>query len=76
MEIETPVHPKWMAGPEERAIVDLWSMSQTGMGPGGPLPFAGGTADQPVALMVAFAVVDAAWRKLDPPHPKGGGREG
>ena len=53
-------------------IVDLWLMGQSGMGGTALLPFAGGLADQPAALMLAFATVANAWHALDPNPPAKG----
>lgn len=42
----------------------MWAKSGMAMG---PLPFAGGSAEQPAALMRCFMVLSGADQKLNPP---------
>lgn len=52
-------------------MLELWRASQGGMGGAGPLPFAGGYAEQPAGLMAAFrymAAADAKIRNLTKPR--------
>jgi hypothetical protein len=49
------VHPSYLLEPEDLLILDLWlAWRRDGMGGAGYLPFAGGYAQQPSALMRAL----------------------
>lgn len=49
-------HPLAILDPEALELVRLWQLWRpTGFGGCGPLPYAGGTADQPVSILDAFA---------------------
>lgn len=55
-------------------LVGLWRDHRGGMGGAGPLPFAGGAAEQPAITMAAFRVCDAALaevRREFPPEDRG-----
>ncbi len=52
-------------GPEEHVLLDLWlAYRGGGMGGVGHLPFSGGYAQQPSALMRAMDVMQAADGKI------------
>ncbi len=54
------MHPANLLEPEDLAVLGLWLACRgNGMAPG-PLPFAGGAAEQPAWLMAAFQAMDAA----------------
>ena len=59
------VHPLEILEPEDLGLADLWRVHRGGMAPG-PLPFAGGLADQPACVMESFAVMSAAEAALKP----------
>lgn len=56
---------------EDMALVNLYHAYRGGMSPG-PLPFSGGSAEQPACVMDAFGIIADAEAKL---KPKGGGEE-
>lgn len=62
------VHPLQILDAEDLGLVDLWRAHRGGMAPG-PLPFAGGLADQPACVMESFAVMSAAETALKPRQP-------
>lgn len=47
------MHPRWTAAPDDHLVVEVALAMKPGMGGWGPLPFAGGYADQPAKLMAA-----------------------
>lgn len=61
------VHPKHLLDDVDYVLVELWrAWRGTEMGRG-PLPFAGGMAEQPSCVMAAFGVMEDAAHKLAPP---------
>lgn len=48
------VHPRFLVGPAELAVLGWYSAWRGGMAPG-PLPWTGGWAEQPAAILEAFA---------------------
>lgn len=64
------MHPLHLLGPDEMAMIDLWSSWRAGDG-AGHLPFAGGSAEQPACVMAAIAIMDGAWFALRRTAPKG-----
>lgn len=48
------VHPRFLLSDEEMTVAALWRDHTGGGFSVGPLPFAGGTADQPALVMDAF----------------------
>ena len=62
---ELRVHPMHLVDAEDLALIRLWELHSGGMAPG-PLPFAGGTAEQPASVLEAFRVISSAWEKLMP----------
>ncbi|MFZ1427186.1 MAG: hypothetical protein WAS21_10495 [Geminicoccaceae bacterium] len=55
------MHPRHLVDPEDRLLIDVWlAWRRDGMGGTGHLPFAGGYAQQPSALMRALEAMDAA----------------
>lgn len=55
------VHPSHLLGAPERAIIDLWLPYRLdGMGRLGHLPYAGGYAEQPSALMRLLDAMNSA----------------
>lgn len=50
-------------------VVELWSHWRGGGMAAGPLPFAGGLADQPSWLMAAFGICGQAAKALRPGEP-------
>jgi len=47
-------------------VVDLWLACRGGGFGAGPLPFAGGAADQPACVMAAFGICAGAEASLRP----------
>lgn len=81
------IHPIHLLSPEDFVMLHLWQarrgpgptmIALAGMGviqapsPPGPLPFAGGLADQPAWVLEAFQVMDAAAAALRRREPEGG----
>lgn len=55
------VHPSHLVSPLERAVIDVWlAYRPDGMGGRGHLPFSGGYAEQPSALMRLLDAMNAA----------------
>jgi hypothetical protein len=55
------VHPSYLMDDEDRTLIDIWAAyRRDGMGGVGHLPFAGGYAQQPSALMRALEAMDGA----------------
>lgn len=55
------VHPGHLIDEEDRGLLDLWlAYRRDGMGGTGHLPFGGGYAEQPAALMRALEAMDVA----------------
>jgi hypothetical protein len=55
------VHPTHLLGPEDRAVIDLWlPYRPDGMGRLGHLPYSGGYAEQPSALMRLLDAMNSA----------------
>ena len=55
------VHPGYIIDDEDRTLIDVWcAYRRDGMGGAGYLPFAGGYAQQPAALMRALEAMDGA----------------
>lgn len=52
-------------------LLDLWQAYRGGGFGGGPLPFAGGMAEQPACVMEAFGIMDAAYAAMKPPPKQG-----
>lgn len=65
------VHPSHILDADDRVLVELYQMWRGGGYASGPLPFAGGAADQPACVMAAFAVMAAAERALKPEKEEG-----
>jgi hypothetical protein len=60
------VHPTHLIDAGDRDVLDVWlAYRRSGMGAVGYLPFAGGYAEQPAALMRAFEAMDAASARID-----------
>lgn len=57
---------------EHLALVGLWRTARGSEMAPGPLPFAGGAADQPAIVMACFAEMSAAAAALDKARPKEG----
>ena len=55
-----------VVGQEEIALVRLWRMFAGGGMGLGPLPFAGGAADQPAIVLASFDIIGAAMAALKP----------
>lgn len=81
------IHPIHLLTAEDLVMLQLWQarrgpgpmmIALAGMGaihapsPQGPLPFAGGVADQPAWVMEAFQVMDGAAAALKRRLPEGG----
>ena len=64
------IHPKWTAEPDDTAIVEVAMAMKPGMGGWGPLPFAGGYAEQPSKLMQACRYIIGLASKLDQERSK------
>lgn len=63
---EIRVHPAYILSDEELTVATLWR-DYRGSGFGhGPLPFAGGMADQPSLVMDAFAALSTFAAILEP----------
>jgi hypothetical protein len=55
------VHPGFIVDDEDRTLIEIWvAYRRDGMGGVGYLPFAGGYAQQPSALMRALEIMDGA----------------
>lgn len=68
------VQPRHLLESEDRLILELWrAWRRDGFSGGiGHLPFAGGAAEQPAALMAAFEACTAAdWRIRKREQPPG-----
>jgi hypothetical protein len=50
----------YLLSEEHLAMVGLWRTARGGQFAPGPLPFAGGAADQPAIVMACFAEMDGA----------------
>lgn len=59
------VHPRWLVEPDDPPVVETAMAMKPGMGGWGPLPFAGGYAEQPVKLMAACRYIIGLSLKLD-----------
>jgi hypothetical protein len=61
------VHPLNLLTDEEQVVIECFTIWKSGGGFGGmgPLPFAGGYAEQPCALMRAFRYMAAMSAKFD-----------
>ena len=64
------LHPLHFAGAEEFAAIALWREYRGGDFSRGPLPFAGGAAEQPAKLMDAFNFIAGLWAASEP-KPEG-----
>lgn len=60
------MHPQHLVDEGDRLVVELWSLWRGGDLGRGPLPFAGGSAEQPAWIMDAFAICGAAAKALRP----------
>lgn len=66
-------HPAHVLDDEDRAVLELWiAYHGGGMAPG-YLPFAGGYADQPSALMAALKAMQGAAAKVREFYGSGSG---
>ncbi len=55
------VHPIHLVDEEDLPLIDIWAAwRRDGMGGAGHLPFSGGYAEQPAALMKALESMDGA----------------
>lgn len=55
------MHPVHLVDEEDLALIDIWAAwRRDGMGGVGHLPFSGGYAEQPAALMRALEAMDGA----------------
>lgn len=54
------MHPEHLVSEEDLALVHLYRVYRSGGMAPGPLPFAGGWADQPAAVIAAFGEIAAA----------------
>jgi hypothetical protein len=55
------VHPRHLLSDEDRVLLDLWLLyRRDGMGGVGHLPYQGGSAQQPSAVMRALDTMDVA----------------
>lgn len=61
------VHPRFIIEPGDDEVIEVAAAMMPGMGGWGPLPFAGGYAEQPAALMDACASIISLRRRLDRP---------
>ena len=64
--LELRVHPRYLLDAQDMTLIKLWQLHDTGGFAPGPLPFAGGSADQPACVMDALAIMSAAKAKLRP----------
>ena len=55
---ELRVHPRFLLQEDEVTVSHLWWQHRGGMAGPGPLPFGGGTAEQPALVMDAFGVLN------------------
>jgi hypothetical protein len=73
------VHPRHLAGPEDGTLISVWAAyRRDGMGGSGHLPFGGGWAQQPAALMKALddlSATAARIREKMSPTPPSRGRD-
>ena len=68
------MHPAHLIDDEDHAIRDVWMAYQSGGFSHGYLPFAGGYAEQPSALMIALELMSSTAAKLRrKPGDSGGG---
>lgn len=59
------MHPSHLLEPEALTVLDLWlAWRRDGMGGAGHLPFAGGMAQQPAALMRGLDAMSAAEARI------------
>lgn len=65
------VHPSHLVGDEALLALQLWRLWQGGLAGGGPLPEAGGSLEQPSALIAAFQIMSAAEAALTRRSPHG-----
>lgn len=59
------MHPRHIHEPDDDEVIGVAAAMAPGMGGWGPLPFAGGYADQPAALMDACRSLIALKQRLD-----------
>lgn len=62
------VHPMHIVDSETIALLEAWRALAGGMGGPGPLPQAGGSADQSCLVIDAFKIFSETERKLEPPR--------
>lgn len=60
------MHPRFLVDAEMFALVDLWGLWRGGMSGHGPLPFSGGSAEQPAIVMDAFDFCEGVAALLSP----------
>ena len=63
------MHPRFLVGPVELAVLSWFTVWRGGMAPG-PLPWSGGWAEQPAALLDAFGEMSGAEAALQEKAPK------
>ena len=64
IEVSVAVHPKFTADDGDEDLFKLFFSWRGGDMGRGPLPFSGGTAEQPAALMEAFEYLAAVYAKI------------
>jgi len=57
-------NPRFLLGPGDVDMINLWRLFQGGGMGGGHLPDSGGVIDQPAIMMDAFTIMDKAEREL------------
>lgn len=65
------VHPRHILQPGDDEVIEVALAMAPGMGGWGPLPFAGGYAEQPAALMDVCRSIVALKQKLDRSREQG-----
>lgn len=63
---ELRVHPAHLTDDADVLLIEMWRAFTGGLGGRGPLPFAGGYADQPACVMAAFRILSNAEDALNP----------
>jgi len=60
------VHPRHLLDADDHALLSIWAEWHGGGMGRGPLPFGGGSAEQPACVMAALRIMESAWSALQP----------
>lgn len=65
------MHPLVLLDGDDLGLLEIWREWRGGGFGRGPLPFAGGIAEQPACVMASLAIMEGAYQKLRPPRTEG-----